>query len=112
MDTITKTNLVADIDVAGTRLHWVPVTRWMLHTYEGIAYLDIVASTGIVKAGGDRRDLVTLLGHLAHIGLDLDVNEDDQSLEWMIGFDSHVWAVPATVIIDHCKATLASYQEG
>lgn len=110
MDTITKTNLVTNIDVAGTHLHWVPTIRWIIHTDEGIAYLDIVASTAIVEAKGDRRDLVTLLGHLAHIGLDLDVNEDDQSLEWMIGFDGHVWAVPATVIIDHCKAALPPYQ--
>lgn len=112
MDIIAKTNLVTDIDVAGTHLHWVPVTRWTLHTDGRPAHLDVVASTGIVKARGDRRDLTTLLGHLAHIGLDLDVNEDDQSLEWMIGFDGHVWAVPATVIIDHCKAALAPYQEG
>lgn len=112
MITLAKTDLVSDIIVAGTPLHRVPATRWAISTDEGTATVDIVASTAIVGAHGDRRGIAALLAHLTAMGLDLDVNEDDQHLEWMIGYGGGVWGVPAEVIIDHCKATMTPYQEG
>ena len=112
MITLTKTNLLADIIVAGTPLHRVPTTRWMITTDDSAASIDLVASTAIVGARGDRRDIAAILARLTAMGLDLDINEDDQGLEWMIGYSGRVWGVPAEVIIDHCKATLTSYQEG
>ena len=110
MNTITKTHLVTDVTAAGTTLHWVPAVRWTIRTNEAVAPLDVVACTAIVGYHGDRRVVAALLAHLANMGLDLDVNEDDQHLEWMIGFDGAVWSVAANTILDHCKAALAPYQ--
>jgi hypothetical protein len=111
MNTITKTHLVTDITAGGTTLHWVPTTRWTLRNDEGVAHIDLVAHTAITATKGDRRLVTTLLAYMINMGLDLDVNEDDQALEWLVGYDTHVWSVPSDVIIDHCKATLAPYQE-
>lgn len=111
MNTIIKTHLVTDVDIAGATLHRVPTIRWTIRTDEATAHLDIVAYTAIVGYHGDHRDVATLLAHLANIGHDLDVNEDDQHLEWMIGLNSAVWGVPAETIFDHCDAALAAYRE-
>lgn len=111
MNTITKTHLVTDVTAGGTTLHWVPTTRWTLGNDEGVARIDLVASTAIVAAEGDRRDIATLLAALTAMGFDLDVDEEDQRLEWMIGYDGRVWGVAPEVIIDHCEAALAPYQE-
>ena len=110
MNTITKTHLVTDVNVAGTTLHRVPTVRWILNTGESTAHIDLVACTAIIAAKGERRDVATLLAHLTSMPLDLDVNEDDQSLEWMIGYNSRVWGVPAETVFDHCDAVLDAYQ--
>lgn len=111
MNTITKTHLVTDVTAGGTTLHWVPTVRWTVRTDEAVAHLDIVSHTAIVGYHGDRRTVVTLLSALVNMGFDLDVDEDNQGLEWMIGFDSHVWAVAPATILNHCNAALAPYQE-
>ena len=111
MNTLTKTHLVTDVTAGGTTLHWVPTVRWTLSNEEGVAHIDLVAHTAITATKGDRRLVATLLASLASMGLDLDVNEDDQHLEWMIGYDGHVWGVASETILDHCKASLAPYQE-
>ena len=111
MNTITKTRLVTDVTAGGTTLHRVPTTRWTLSNDEGVAHIYLVACTAVTAAKGDRRNVATLLSSLATMGFDLDVDEDNQSLEWMVGYDSHVWAVTPETIIDHCAAALASYQE-
>ena len=81
-----------------------------LDTGESVAHIDLVASTAITAAKGGRRDVATLLAHLTGMSLDLDVDEDNQSLEWMIGYNSRVWGVPAETIFDHCDAALAAYR--
>lgn len=111
MNTITKTHITIDITVGGTSLHWVPAVRWTVTTGSTTAHIDLVASTAIVAATGDRRDIATLLAALTAMGFDLDVDEDDQRLEWMIGYSGRVWGVAPEVIIDHCNAALDSYQE-
>ena len=111
MTTITKTHITIDITIGGTSLHWVPAVRWSVVTGSTTAHIDLVASTAIVAVKGDRRDVATLLAALTAMGLDLDINEDDQLLEWMIGYGGSVWGVAPEVIIDHCKAALDSYQE-
>lgn len=111
MNTITKTRLVTDVTAGDATLHMVPAIRWTLGSNEGVAHIDVVASTAIVAVKGGRRDVAALLSSLIAMGFDLDVNEDDQRLEWLVGYDSHVWSVPSDVIIDHCKAALAPYQE-
>lgn len=110
MNTITKTHLTLDITVGGTHLHWVPAVRWAVTTGDATAHIDLVASTAIVAAKGDRRHIATLLAALTAMGFDLDVDEDDQRLEWMIGYGGRVWGMPADVIIGHCEAALDSYQ--
>jgi hypothetical protein len=110
MNTITKTHLVTDITVGGTTLHWVPTTRWTVSNDEGVAHIDIVAHTAITATKGDRRLVTALLASLINMGFDLDVNEDDQALEWLVGYDGHVWAVSSEVIADSCEAALAPYQ--
>ena len=110
MDTITKTHLVTDITAGGTTLHGVPTVRWTIRTDEGIAHLDIVSFTAIVGYHGDRRVVATLIAHLMNMGFDLDVDEGDQHLEWMIGLNSTVWGVAPETILDHCKAALTPYQ--
>ena len=110
MDTVTKTHLVTDVTAGGTTLHWVPTTRWTIRTDEAVAHLDLVALTAIVGYHGDRRTVATLLAHLANMGFDLDANEDDQHLEWMIGLGGNVWAVSPKTVLDHCEAALAPYQ--
>lgn len=111
MNTITKTHLVTDVTAGGTTLHWVPTTRWTLSNDEGVAHIDLIAFSAITAAKGDRRNVAALLASLVTMGLDLDVDEDNQSLEWMIGYDGHVWGVTSEMIIDHCTAALAPYQE-
>ena len=111
MNTITKTHLVTDVTAGGTTLHWVPTTRWTLSNDEGVAHIDLVAHTAITATKGDRRLVATLLASLVNMGLDFDVNEDDQALEWLVGFDTRVWSVPADVIAGHCEAALAPYRE-
>lgn len=111
MNTIIKTRLVTDITVGGATLHWVPTTRWTLRNNEGVAHIDVVAHTAITATKGDRRLVAALLAALVNMGFDFDVNEDDQGLEWLVGYDTHVWSVASGVIIDHCAAALASYQE-
>nr|DAJ91252.1 MAG TPA: hypothetical protein [Caudoviricetes sp.] len=111
MNTITKTHLVTDVTAGGTTIHWVPTTRWTLSSDEGVAHIDVVAHTAVTATKGDRRLVATLLACLIHMGFDFDVNEDDQALEWMVGYDSHVWGMPSDVIIDHCEAALAPYKE-
>lgn len=111
MNTIIKTRLVTDVTAAGTTLHWVPTLRWSLRADEGVAHIDLVAHTAITAIKGDRRLVATLLASLVNMGFDFDVNEDDQSLEWLVGYDTHVWSVPPEVIIDHCEAALAPYRE-
>lgn len=111
MNTITKTHLVTDITVGGTTLHWVPTTRWTISNDEGVAHIDLVAHTAITATKGDRRLVASLLSSLVNMGFDLDVNEDDQALEWLVGYDCHVWGMPSGVIIDHCAAARAPYQE-
>lgn len=110
MNTITKTHLVTDVTAGGTTLHWVPTIRWTFSSDEGFAHIDIVACTAITAIKGDRRLVAALLSHLVAMGFDFDVNEDDQALEWLVGYDSHVWSVPSDVIIGHCEAALDSYQ--
>lgn len=110
MNTITKTHLVTDVNVAGATLHRVPTVRWVLNTGDATAHIDLVAHTAIIAANGEHRDVATLLAYLTGMSLDLDVNEDDQSLEWMIGYDSRVWGVPAETVFDHCDAALAAYR--
>ena len=107
---ITKTSTVTDVTAAGTTLHQVPTTRWTLDSDVTVAHLDVVACTAITAAKGDRRDTTNLLAFLTCMGFDFDVNEDDQHLEWMVGFDNAVWAVAPETIIDHCKAALTTYQ--
>lgn len=109
MNTITKTLLVTDIDVAGTPLHWVPTTRWTIRTDEAVAHLDVIESTAITRYHGDRRAVGALLDSLIAMGHDFDVNEDDQSLAWMIGHDCHVWSVPAEIVRDTCYAAMGNY---
>lgn len=109
MNTIIKTNLVTDIDVAGTTLHWVPTTRWTIHTDEAVAHLDVIDCTAITRHHGERRAVSALLDSLIAMGHDFDVDEDDQSLAWMIGHDCHVWQVPAEVIRDTCQAAMRDY---
>ena len=111
MNTITKTHLVTDVTAAGTTIHWVPTTRWTLSNDEGVAHIDVVAHTAITATKGDRRLVAALLASLIAMGFDFDVNEDDQGLEWLVGYDTHVWSIPSDVIIDHCEAALAPYQE-
>ena len=111
MNTITKTHLVTDVTAGGTTIHWVPTTRWTLSNDEGVAHIDVVVHTAITAIKGDRRLVATLLASLIHMGFDFDVNEDDQALEWMVGYDSHVWSMPSDVIIGHCEAALAPYKE-
>lgn len=111
MNTITKTHLVTDVTAGGARLHWVPTIRWTISNDEGVAHIDLVAHTAITATKGDRRLVTALLASLITMGFDLDVNEDDQALEWLVGYDNHVWSVPSGVIIDHCAAALAPYQE-
>lgn len=111
MNTITKTLLVTDVTAGGTTIHWVPTTRWTLSNDEDVAHIDVVVHTAITAIKGDRRLVATLLASLIHMGFDFDVNEDDQALEWMVGYDSHVWSVPSDVIIGHCEAALAPYKE-
>ena len=109
MNTIIKTNLVTDITIAGTLLHWVPATRWTISTNEGTAYLDVIECTAIIRAHGDRRALAAILDSLVAAGYDFDVNEDDQALQWMVGHDRHVWSVPAEVIYDTCWSAQLNY---
>lgn len=110
MNTITKTHLVTDVTAGGTTLHWVPIVRWTIRTDDGTAHLDIVSFTAIVGCHGDRRSVAALLAYLANMGLDLDVNEEDQHLEWMIGLDSIVWGVAPETVLDHCNSALVPYQ--
>lgn len=110
MNTITKSRLLIDVTAAGTALHRVPAVRWTVTTGNTTAHIDLVASTAIVAAMGDRRDIATLLAALTAMGFDLDVDEDDQRLEWMIGYSGSVWGVAPEVIIDHCNATLDAYR--
>ena len=110
MNTITKTHLVTDVTAGDTTLHWVPTTRWTLSNDEGVAHIDLVAHTAITAIKGDRRLVAALLAHLTGMSLDLDVNEGDQRLEWLIGYDNRVWGVSAETISDHCNAALAAYQ--
>lgn len=109
MKTITKARLFTDVTVGGTTIHRVPVVRWGLTADDATATLDLVSSTAIIGARGDRRDIADLLAHLTAMGLDMDVNEDDQRLEWMIGFSGRVWGVASETILDHCTNTLAPY---
>lgn len=111
MNTITKTHLVTDVTAGGASLHWVPTTRWTISNDEGVAHIDLVAHTAITAIKGDRRLVATILSSLITMGFDFDVNEDDQALEWLVGYDNHVWSVSSGVIIDHCAAALAPYQE-
>ena len=111
MNTITKTHLVTDVTAGGTTLHRVPTTRWTISNDEGVASIDLVASTAIVAVKGDRRGIAALLASMTAMSLDLDVDEDDQHLEWMVGYSGRVWAVASETIIDHCEAALAPYQE-
>lgn len=110
MNTITKTHLVTDVTAGGTTIHRVPTIRWTLTNNEGVAHINVVAHTAITAANGDRRLVATLLASMIAMGFDFDVNEDDQALEWLVGYDSHVWSMPSDVIIDHCEAALAPYQ--
>ena len=109
MNTITMTRTLTDVAVAGTTIHRVPAIQWALTADKVVATLDIVAHTAIVDAQGDRRDIATLLAHLTGMSFDLDVNEDDQRLEWMIGYNDSVWGVSAETILDHCVNSLAPY---
>ena len=108
MKTITKTHRIIDVTVGGTTIHRVPVVRWEL-TDDATATLDLVSFTAIVGAHGDRRSVADLLARLTAMGLDMDVNEDDQHLEWMIGFSGRVWGVAPETILDHCTNALAPY---
>lgn len=110
MNTITKTRLVTDVTVARTTSHRVPTIRWTLNTGESTAHIDLVSCTAITGVKGDRRDVATLLAHLTGMGLELDVDEDDQRLEWLIGYNDRVQGVPSETIFDHCDAALASYR--
>jgi hypothetical protein len=109
MNTVTKTDLVTDIDVAGTILHWVPTTRWTVRTDEATAHLDVIEHTAITRYHGDRRTVGVLLDSLIAMGYDFDVDEGDQSLAWMVGHDCHVWSVPGEVVIDTCHAAMRKY---
>lgn len=109
MNTITKTHITIDITAGGASLHRVPAVRWTVTTGDATARIDLVASTAIVAAEGDRRDIATLLAALTAMGFDLDVDEDDQHLEWMIGYGGRVWGVAPEVITDHCQAALDAY---
>ena len=111
MNTITKTHITIDITVGGTALHRVPAVRWAVTTGDATAFIDLVASTAIVAAKGDRRNIATLLAAMTAMGFDLDVDEDDQRLEWMIGYGGTVWGVSPETIIDHCNAALDAYRE-
>lgn len=111
MNTIIKTRLVTDVTAGGTALHRVPTIRWTLRNDEGVAHIDIVAHTAITATKGDRRLVAALLSSLIDMGFDFDVNEDDPSLEWLVGYDNHVWSIPSDVIISHCEAALAPYRE-
>lgn len=111
MNTITKTHLVTDVTAGGTTLHWVPTIRWTLSNDEGVAHIDTVAYTAITATKGDRRIVAALLSSLINMRFDFDVNEDDRALEWLVGYDTHVWSVSSDVIIDHCEAALAPYRE-
>ena len=111
MNTITKARLVIDVTAGGTTFHWVPTVRWTLSNDEGVAHIDVVAHTAITATKGDRRLVATLLVSLINMGFDFDVNEDDQALEWLVGYDTHVWSMPSDVIVGHCEAVLASYPE-
>lgn len=111
MNTITKTHLVTDVTAGGATLHRVPTTRWVISNDEGVAHIDLVAHTAITATKGDRRLVAALLSSLINMGFDLDVNEDDQALEWLVGYDTHVWSTPSEAIVSHCKAALAPYQE-
>lgn len=109
MNTITKTTLVTDIDVAGTTLHRVPTTRWTIRTDGAVAHLDVIECTAITRCHGERRAAGALLDSLIAMGYDLDVDEDDQSLAWMVGHDCHVWSVPAEIVRDTCQAAMRKY---
>lgn len=111
MNTITKTHLVIDVTAAGTTLHRVPAVRWSIITDDATAHIDLVASTAIVAAKGDRRNISALLAAMTAMGFDLDVDEDDQHLEWMVGYSGMVWGVLPETIIDHCQAALDAYSE-
>lgn len=111
MNTITKTHLVTDVTAGGITLHRVPTTRWTINNDEGVAHIDLVAHTAITATKGDRRNVAALLASLVNMGFDFDVNEDDQALEWLVGYDNHVWSMPSDVIVGHCEAALAPYQE-
>lgn len=111
MNTITKTCLVTDVTAGGTTLHRVPTIRWTISNDEGSAHIDVVAHTAVTATKGDRRLVAALLASLINMGLDFDVNEGDQALEWLVGYDTHVWSMPSDVIIGHCEAALAPYQE-
>lgn len=111
MNTITKTHLVTDVTAVGTTLHWVPTIRWTISNDEGVAHIDVVAYTAITATKGDRRLVAALIASLINMGFDFDVNEDDQALEWLVGYDAHVWSVPSDAIAGHCEAALALYQE-
>ena len=112
MNTITKTHLVTDVTAGGTTLHWVPTIRWTISNDDGVAHIDLVAHTAITATKGDRRNVAALLASLVNMGFDFDfdVNEDDQSLEWLVGYDNRVWSMPSDVIVGHCEAALAPYQ--
>ena len=111
MNTLTKTSLVTDVTAGGTTLHRVPTTRWTLRTDDAVAHLDLVCATVITRAHGDRRTVSALLDHLITMGFDLDVNEDDQVLAWMIGHDCHVQSVPAEIVQETCQAALGMYAD-
>lgn len=111
MNTITKTSLVTDIDVAGTALHRVPTTRWTIRTDEAVAHLDVIECTAITCSHGDRRAVCDLLDSLIAMGYDFDVDEDDLSLAWMIGHDCHVWSVPAEIVLQTCQAAMMKYAQ-
>lgn len=111
MNTITKTRLVTDVTAGDATIRCVPTLRWTLSNDEGVAHIDVVAHTAITAIKGDRRLVTALLASLVAMGFDFDVNEDDQALDWLVGYDTHVWSIPSAVIIDHCAAALAPYQE-
>ena len=106
MNTITKTRLVTDVTAGGITLHGVPTIRWTISNDEGVAH------TAITATKGDRRNVAALLASLVNMGFDFDfdVNEDDQALEWLVGYDNRVWSMPSDVIVGHCEAALAPYQ--
>lgn len=109
MNTIAKTDLVTDITVGGTTLHWVPTTRWTIRTDEAVAHLDVIECTAITHYHGDRRTVGVLLDSLIAMGYDFDIDEDNQSLAWMVGHDCHVWLVPAEIVLNTCQSAMLKY---